>query len=353
MSEHYQALLKKKSPWANNKNTIWLASNIALRRNIDKFRFPAKIDVDKRNQIVKLVGNELINSSDLKKPKLLKAEETDPIEKEFLVEHLLSSESFQGAHQGEGFVVDDTGAFLCSLNIKDHIHFQEIDITSKPEAAWKRLVKLETALGKKLQYAYSTQFGFLTSDPHESGTGLHVSLFLQLTALIHTGLLKKELEKLQDPQIEMPNFLGHSNPYVGDILVLTNTYTLGYNEESILAALRGWANTLLRIESEAREKIASQESAEMKDKVARAWAVLIHSYQIEPQEALNAIALVKLGCNLNWIKGIKIEQLNELFFNCRRGHLLGQFKETPKPEDIPHKRAEFIHKSLEGTELLI
>ena len=114
---------------------------------------------------------------------------------------------------------------------------------------------------------------------------------------------------------------------------------------------------LERIENELTAKpngiILTKDLKEMKDKVARAWAVLIHSYQIEPQEALNAIALVKLGCNLNWIKGIKIEQLNELFFNCRRGHLLGQFKETPKPEDIPHKRAEFIHKSLEGTELLI
>lgn len=353
MSEHYQELLKKRSPWANNNNTVWLASNVALRRNIEKFRFPGKLGMEKRNQLVKLLGNELSSSSLLKNPYLLKAEEIDPIEKEFLAEHLLSTESFQGAHQGEGFVIDDTGAFLCSLNIKDHIHFQEVDITSDPESAWKRLVKLETSIGNKLPYAYSSQFGFLTADPIESGTGFHTSIFLQLSALIHTGELEEELKKIEDPQIAMPNFLGHANPFVGDVLVLTNAFTLGFNEETILASVRGWATSFIKRENEARARILSEESADVKDKVARAWAVLIHSYQIEPQEALDAIALVKLGCDLKWIKGIKISALNELFFNCRRGHLLGQFKETPTPEETLHKRAEFIHKSLKGTELLI
>lgn len=332
---------------------VWLASNIALRRNIEKFYFPSRLDVERRNQIVKLVGGELIASPFLKKPTLLKAEETDPLEKEFLVEHLLSSESFQGAHQGEGFVIDETGSFLCSLNIKDHIHLQTVDTTGKMESAWKRLVELESRLGEKLPYAYSTQFGFLTADPFESGTALHVSLFLQPSALIHTGKLTEEMSRHTDPQIAFPHFLEHQDPYVGDVLVLSNAFTLGLNEETLLASLRNCCKKWIELEIAARNQIASEESAEMKDKVARAWAVLIHSYRIETPEALNAIALVKLGCDLKWIKGIKIATLNELFFNCRRGHLLGLLDEKVTAEELPHKRAEYIHKILKGTELVI
>lgn len=353
MSDRNDELLKQRSPWSKNSNAIWLASNIALRRNIEKFRFPGKLNTERRKQIIQLISKEVLNSTLLKKPVLLKAEDVGPLEKEFLVEHTLSSETFQGAHQGEAFIVDETGAFLCSLNIKDHLHFQEIDIKGEIEATWRRLVALERKIGENLPYAYSSQFGFLTADPFECGTGLHATLFLQPSALIHSGKIAQEVQRISDSQILLQHFLGQPDAYIGDMVVLTNNYTLGFNEETILSAVKGWSTKLIDAEMELRKKIASEESAEMKDKVARAWAVLIHSYQIETQEALNAIALVKLGCDLKWIEGIEIAALNELFFNCRRSHLLRLFPEKIAPDQIPHKRAEFIHQSLKGTSLLV
>ena len=317
MADKNSELLTQRNPWSHNTNTIWLASNISLRRNVEKFRFPGKMNVERRKQMVSLISGELLSSSLLNKAVLLKGEETGPLEKEFMVEHMLSSESIQGAHLGEAFVIDSTGAFLCSINIKDHLHFQEIDIKEEIEAAWGRLVKIESRIGEIVAYAYSSQFGFLTADPTECGTGLHATLFLQPSALIHTDKLKATLEKLEDNQVLIQNFLGHTESCVGDILIATNNFTLGFNEETILACLRSWAAKMIQEEKKCREEIASQASADMKDKVARAWAVLIHSYQIETQEALNAIALVKLGCDLKWIGGIEIAALNELFFNCR------------------------------------
>lgn len=353
MTDKKDDLLKQRSPWSKNNNTIWLASNIALRRNIEKFRFPGKLNVERRKQIIQVISNEILSSSTLKNALLLKGEEVGPLEKEFLLEHTLSSESFQGAHQGEAFIVDESGAFLCALNIKDHIHFQEVDIKGDIESAWRRLMSLESKIGERLPYAYSSQFGFLTADPFECGTGLHATLFLQPSALIHTGKLAQEIDAIEDSQILLQHFLGQKDAHIGDMVVVTNNYTLGFNEETILSAVKNWSMKLIEAERTLRRKIASEESAEMKDKVARAWAVLIHSYQIETQEALNALALVKLGCDLKWIGGIEISALNELFFNCRRAHLQRLFPEQITPEQLPHKRAEFIHQSLKGTELLV
>ena len=33
--------------WANNNNPIWLASSINLFRNVEKYKFPGKLDVDR------------------------------------------------------------------------------------------------------------------------------------------------------------------------------------------------------------------------------------------------------------------------------------------------------------------
>ncbi len=103
----------------------------------------------------------------------------------------------------------------------------------------------------------------------------------------------------------------------------------------------------------ARSKILHEESAEIKDRVSRAFGILIHSYQIEAVEALNAISLLKLGAELGWLTGVTSKELNRLFFNCRRAHLLHQYGERIKQEEIPHKRAEFIHKTLKGVQLTI
>jgi protein arginine kinase len=45
--------------------------------------------------------------------------------------------------------------------------------------------------------------------------------------------------------------------------------------------------------------------------------------------------------------------LNDLLFSIRRAHLLCHQKEKTMPEELPHKRADFIHKALKGSQLLI
>jgi protein arginine kinase len=87
--------------------------------------------------------------------------------------------------------------------------------------------------------------------------------------------------------------------------------------------------------------------------VSRAYAILLHSYQIEAIEALKALSLVKMGLDLEWLKGTSQAALNHLFFACRRAHLLCQYERNISHEELPHRRAEFIHKALHGLELLI
>jgi protein arginine kinase len=58
--------------------------------------------------------------------------------------------------------------------------------------------------------------------------------------------------------------------------------------------------------------------------------------------------------DLGWVEGIKPAELNHLFFHCRRAHLLTALKDADIPADqIPHKRSEFIHKTLINAKLKI
>jgi len=345
-------------PWNNNANPIWLATTVSLMRNIEKFKFPGKLGGDRQKQIISLMGKvflskEVSEAGGLINPVLIKAEDTTVFEKEFLMEHFLTNQSFNQTHAGEGFIVDESGEFLATLNMDDHLNLQLIDCKGEIENALSRLVKLEVELGKTLNYSFSPRFGFLTADPTQCGTALLVTVYLQLIGLIHSGKIDDVLEKLADESLIVTGIQGDPNEIIGDILMVQNNYTLGITEENIISSLRGFTTKILVEENMARKELMRPDNADFKDKVSRAYGILVHSYQIEAIEALNALSLLKLGIEAGWISGIDNRALNELFFNCRRAHLLYQFEEKVSQEEIPHKRAERIHKALKDVKLLV
>lgn len=349
-------LLCNESPWNHNANTIWLGSTLTLLRNLEKFNFPGKLSSDKRKQIISLLTKDILANEQLKEPKLMRAEDMPPIEKEYLVEHFLSAHGFHQAYMGEAFVLDKTGEFLGVLNLKDHILLEWIDIEEDLENSWDRLVKIELGLSSTVNFAFSPQFGFLTSDFTQCGTGLIVTIFLHLPALLYTNRLEEIIKNNKEDGVEQTGLQGNPNEIIGDIAAFHNSYTFGVTEENILSSLRTLATKLVVEEKGTRQHLmrgSENEVAFVKDKVSRAYAILLHSYQIEAIEALQALSLVKLGLDLEWLKGTSQVILNKLIFACRRAHLLCHYGQKISQEELPHRRAEFIHKALHGLELLI
>lgn len=339
------------SPWNDNSNPVWLASTLLLQRNVDKFHFPGKLSPEKKKSMVSFLQKELIGLAGFDSPLFLSSEECTPIDKEFLVEHCLTHEGFTQALQGEGFFFDKKGDCLVTINVEDHLHLHCIDIKGDLEKSWNRIATIESELGKSVAYSYSSKFGFLTANPQACGTGLVVTLYLQLSALIHTGKLEAEISALEEESVEVKGLLEGSKEWVGDLVSLRNRFCLGINEESILSTLRSVSTKLIALEKSERSNLKDGHNSEIKDKVARAYALLTHSYQIETVEALNEIALLKLGLELGWIRGITMNELNRLFFTCRRGHLLRQLKGKVALEEVAHKRAEFVHSALKDVKI--
>ncbi|GAB4237488.1 MAG: protein arginine kinase [Chlamydiales bacterium] len=351
-------MLSLRSPWENNSNPIWIASSLNLVRNVENFLYPAKLSTRKRTQIFGAITEELDKEPKLQKALLLKAEEISPTEKEFLYEHFLTPYTFHQAQKGEGFMVSPGGKLLISINLKDHIQFRIIDCQTEIEEEWNQLADLDIFLGKKLGYAFNPKYGFLTADPTQCGTALTATAFLQVPALIHTGKIDEFLSTHRDNSLMITGLQGKLTESleenIGDILTIYNNYTLGTNEENILSSVRSFATKLLVMEKSIRKSIIEgNDHPDLKDRVSRAYAVLIHSYQIDTVEAMNSISLMKLGLDLGWLDGVNMSQLNALFFNCRRAHLAKYFDQEISTKELTHKRAEFIHKILKSASLKI
>lgn len=347
------SLLSHGKPWATNDNAIWLGSTFTLFRNLEKYKFPAKLEEDRRKQILSIISKDVLDKTLFQNPTLHAAQDLSPIDKEFFNEHFLTNQNFQQAHTGEAFLIDDSGQFLLTLNIEDHVQILLIDCQGELENSWNRMVKVESVIGKSLPFAFSPKFGFLTADPSNCGTGMIATAFLQLPALVHSEKLDEVLDKYNDEAIFITGIQGNPTEIIGDVLAVQNNYSLGVTEDNIISSIRNFTTKLILEENSTRKEIKKSDSPVIKDHVSRAYGILIHSYQIETVEALNALSLLKLGVEMEWIKGITIGELNRLFFNCRRAHLIRQYPDKISQDEFPHKRAEYIHKTLKNAQLVI
>lgn len=338
-------ILRLKNPWETHSHNVWLASTLSLSRNLQKYKFPAKLDKAREQQIVSLIFESLSTCPELTKPELFRSEEIGPLQKEYLLEHFLLTNGFYQAHAGEGFVIDETGEFLGVLNLTDHLQLNILDTQQEIEKSWNRLVKIEGHLGKTLDFAFHPRFGFLTADPRHSGTALTISLFLHIPAVIHTGELAELVEKEKEEEVEAVGLQGKTSEMIGDLLVARNTCTIGLTEEYILTTMRMWATRAVVAEISIRKKLMENKdnNEQIKNKVTRALGLLTHSYQLETIEALNALSLVKLGIEIGWIMAPTTLNLNQILFNCRRAHLINQLEEKVDIPELPRRRASYLH----------
>lgn len=337
-------IFRLKNPWESHSHNVWLASTLSLSRNLSKFKFPAKLDKTREQQVLSLIWEGLKSAPQLIHPTLYRSEEIGPLQKEFLLEHFLIADGFHQAHAGEGFVIDDSAAFLAVANLSDHLQLTLIDTQQELEKSWNHLVKIEGHLEKSIDFAFQPRFGFLMADPKKCGTGLTVSLYLHIPAIIHMGELSELLEREKEEEVEAVGLQGKTTEMIGDILIARNTCTVGLTEEYILTTMRMWATRAVVAEISLRKKLMEGDSEQIKNKVARALGLLTHSYQLEVIEALNALSLVKLGVEIGWILAPATLNLNQILFNCRRAHLISLSKGSIDIPELPRKRAEYLHE---------
>jgi len=348
-----QTFLDKHHPWGSGSNVIWLATTLKLTRNLSKYLFATKLDKNSQKQVAKLVLNALGALPNLKFPLLLQANTMGPTEKQVLFEQFLATESFQQVHDAESFAIDDMGRYFAILNLHDHLQLQYNDASGEIEQAWNQLAHCDTELCKVLNFAFSTRFGFLVSHPFQCGTGLSAHLYLHLPGLIHAQQLAAVLEKCADERVKAEGLQGKLDEPIGDIVALTNCFHLGITEEEIIGSLRSFATKLIVEEKSVRNKLKSEAPPALKNRVSRAFGLLLHSYELDTSECLGAISLCKLGADLEWISGIDQRDLNRLLFECHRGHIQSKHGGQLPQTELAIKRAHFMHEALKKAQLNI
>ncbi len=345
--------LLEHTPWENTETPIWLASVFIIRRNLSRYPFPQKMNGKQSEITLKILKETILQSKMLDNPIFFKADTLNPTEREYLLEYFLLSDEMQSLQEEQGFFLEDSRSLFIQINQKDHLSFYCIDCGSDWKNSWKKLSGMESSLSNHVEFAYNPKFGYLTSNQQTCGTAFQIHTYLHIPSIIHSNALTASLQSIGEQDIEVKGISGNLEEIVGDLILLQNRYTLGVSEETILHQVHTFATKLMQTEKECRKKILEKEPAIIKDKVSRAYGLLNHSYQLEIKETLSALSLLKLGIDLNWIRGITHPQINDLLFKCRRAYLLVAEDNHLTQEEVSHKRSELLHRYLKNVILKI
>jgi len=343
-------LMNRLGEWLKGEgpnSDIVMSSRVRLARNLNKVPFSHWATKKQREQTLASIKEALADNEFLKDGLLISMKELDEIDRNLLVERHLVSREFIQKPDSKMAAISANEAISGMINEEDHLRLQVMKSGFNVTGAFDIATKIDQSLaGRLLDFAFSSEWGYLTACPTNAGTGLRASVMLHLPTLVLTKQINKVLQAITRLGLTARGFYGEGTEASGDFFQISNQVTLGQREEDITDNIERIIKQVVEYEQNARQMLMAQERQRIADRIWRAYGILKNAYIISSGETIELLSSVRLGVDLEIIKDINRHQLNELFIFIQPAHLqkLEGKKLSPQERDV--KRAQLIRSKL-------
>ncbi len=330
-----------------NSNIV-ISSRIRLARNLKRIPFSHWADKKQKEELLGKVKEVIAASNYTKGALFLLMQDLNNLDKQFLIErHLISKEHALRANH-KAVVVCDREILSIMINEEDHLRTQVMQSGFNLEEAWQIIKRIDEEFEKKLQFAYSETWGYLTACPTNTGTGLRASVMLHLPALVMSKQINKVLQAITKLNLTARGFYGEGTEASGNFFQISNQVTLGHSEEDILDNIERIIKQVIGHEQNARKVLFEQDKAKIEDRIWRSFATLKNAHIITSKEAVDLFSKVRLGVDIGILKGLDIQTINRIFILIQPAHLQKIEGKLLSAQERDIKRAELIRKELGG-----
>ena len=332
---------------------VVVSSRMRLARNVAGFHFKSRFDEGEDERLAGYLRDVLRTAEPgLRYHDLGGLTST---QREVMFERHLVSREHVTDKQPCGVAFNDDGTTSVLINEEDHLRLQVfapgLDLSNLEE----RVVGLDERIGSHVDYAFDERFGFLTSCPTNTGTGLRVSVLLHLHALsfrtaggrsVEQGIMKVH-NAAQQLGLAVRGMHGESSRAEGDFFQISNQVTLGRAPECTIEDVKNLVRLVLDWERRNRDSHITENRARLEDHVWRALALLTHARRMSSSEALGHLSALRMGIYLELLDPVvDIPTIQSLMVTLRPGHLqLGSEREL-SPDERDVVRAELIRDTL-------
>ncbi|MBF0387625.1 MAG: protein arginine kinase, partial [Candidatus Omnitrophica bacterium] len=325
---------------------IVLSSRIRLARNMRDVIFTNRAQRKDLDAVLSAVEGAVKTIPLFNDARFFRLSDLDNVDRQFLVERHLMSHDHASNPQGKAVVVSKEEALSVMVNEEDHLRIQVMQSGHNLDGTWEIINNVDNALSQKLDYAFMTEWGYLTACPTNTGTAMRGSVMLHLPALVMTRQINKVLTAISKLSFASRGFYGEGTQAIGNFYQISNQVSLGHSELDIISNINGLIRQIVEQEEQARQALLVQNRPMLEDKICRAWGILKHSRIISSQETIELMSMVRLGLDMGILREIDCKAMNDLFIMIQPAHLqkLEGRKLNSAERDI--RRAQLIREKI-------
>lgn len=323
---------------SSENSDVIRSSRIRFVRNINGINF--KLGLKDREILENKIKDNIYNIG--YGLKFLKLKDMDDITKRSLIEKNLISPTY-GMNEDGSILINDEENICIMIGGENHLNIQVFNEGLELENTLNLAIEIEEKIGEILGYSISKKYGYLTKSLNDVGTGLKVSVMLELPALAKTENLKQILDTIRDFNINIDGEYGKTSKNTKYVYQISNRQTIGITEKEIVNNVKVITKKLVEQERKAR-KILAKEGIELEDTINRSYGILENCKKISYDEAKELLTNVKLGVDLGVFDKLTDLQIKKLFLYIKPANLQKHYGEEYDKIEQNIKRADLIQK---------
>lgn len=327
---------------------VVISSRVRLARNLENYPFSATIGEEKAATLVKEVKDITALLSEILHRKFYSCNISalSDIDKSAMVERHIVSPLLAKKKQATGLILSEDETISIMINEEDHVRIQAIVGGMNLEQAYEEADQMDDIFYEKLHFAYDEKYGYLTSCPTNSGTGIRASYMLFLPALNAARMIQKLIEEVGKYGVTIRGTYGEGTKSLGSIYQISNQKTLGNSEREIIDNLNCIVLQVVKQERKRREYMLSANADEVEDQVYRSYGVLKYARRISSDDAMTLLSQLKFGADSGLIQFDREFNIHKLMMGVQPGSLQWSLGKNVGSVTRGQSRAEYIRKEL-------
>jgi protein arginine kinase len=325
---------------------IVMSSRVRLARNVSDSAFPGWAKKPERIRILEMIRPAVESLPEMKDAFSESMDNLSTLDKQILVERHLISREHAAKTAGSGLVLNHDETFCVMINEEDHMRMQALRTGLQLRQAWAAIDQADSALEKKLDYAFSSEIGYLTACPTNIGTGIRVSAMLHLPGLVLAEQINPIIQSVNKLGLAVRGLYGEGTEALGNVFQVSNQMTLGETEIAIVERLEKVVSQIIEHEENSRATLMEKKAKTVYNHIGRAYGILANAHSISSKETMNLLSLMRLGVDLGLFAGVDRSLVDELFIMTQPAHLQKQHSGKLTAEERDLLRADMVRERL-------
>ena len=285
---------------------VVLASAVSIARNISGFKFITAYTAEEKSEIQK----KLITTADRLGLMHKAVSAMDHAEKTWLIEEALVSEGF-GLDSGN-YIIQDTKHKVYGVVCDDnHMTIRTKAALLDIQSIYENCCELADSISDCLKYAYNDDFGFLTTNIDELGTGISFSFLVHVPAMSFSGELSAIFRQILETGCEITSKSMSAFGPNGAFFTVKLPVIPRENEQLYIDKIEPAMRALVVRERAIRKTLCDYQNTAVLDRIGRSYGISRYAFDLSYEEFLSVVSDLRLGILLGILEAPAVHMLDK------------------------------------------